>query len=39
MQYRFRVAIKDHLRNDTAVELMILMAAIWKIKGLVKATK
>ena len=33
------VAIKDHLRNDPAVELMILVAAIWKIRGLVKATK
>ena len=33
------VTITDHLRNNPAVELMILVAAIWKIRGLVKATK
>ena len=33
------VAITDPLRNNPAVELMILVAAIWKIRGLVKATK
>ena len=33
------VAITDHLRNNPAVELMILVAVIWKIRGLVKATK
>ena len=33
------VAIADQLRNNPAVELMILVAAIWKIRGLVKATK
>ena len=32
------VAIMDHLRNNPAVELMILMAAIWKVRGPVKAT-
>ena len=33
------VAFRDHLGNNPAVELMILVAAIWKISGLVKATK
>ena len=33
------VAITDHLRNNPAVELMILVAAILKIRGLVKTTK
>ena len=33
------IAITDHLRNNPTVELMILVAATWKIRGLVKATK
>ena len=32
-------AITDYLRKNPAVEFMILVAAIWKIRGLVKATK
>ena len=33
------VDITDHLRNNPAVELMMLVAAIGKIRRLVKATK
>ena len=33
------VTITDHLRNNPAAELMIFVAAIWKIRGLIKATK
>ena len=33
------LTITDYLRNNPAVELMILVATIWKIRGIVKATK
>ena len=34
-----RVAVTDNLRNNPAVELMILVAVILKIRRLVKTTK
>ena len=36
---RADVDITDHLRNNPAVELMMLVVAIGKIRRLVKATK